>query len=345
TARAGSTPRAAATAGAWRAISAASSARWKACPACGRPTSTRRSACRRRQTTRAPATCSWRRRLATCSRTRPRGTTSTHRRSIAAPTASGPTTTTTTRCSWPPAAASSAARRWAGSPAATSHRPLAPCSVSPRPPPRAAFSPRSWPEPPLAAAAPRLVVDGVDQRFQAKDLGAAFQALAEALGDPDRARVGRTDEADHALAPHGIEGVAQQQPRGLRRVALAPRLAPQQPAQLEAGPALGLEVAGPSQQRASGALLQRELPVPLEAPLAEHHRHLAPRRHPVDRLALADVAHDLLVGPHGDIGVEIVLAEHPQDHVLGLERDHRPAPEPHRRGITSGSRGRGGSDP
>src|SRR5439155_11888781 len=118
-----------------------------------------------------------------------------------------------------------------------------------------------------ALSAPGIAVDGVDQRLHPEDLRASVQPLAEALGQADGSGVGRADQADHALAPHRREGVPDNDTRGLQRIAVAPRLAPQEPADLEARPAFRLEVAGAAEERAGGPLLERELPVALEVPL------------------------------------------------------------------------------
>src|SRR5205823_1128576 len=90
----------------------------------------------------------------------------------------------------------------------------------------------------------------IEQRLLTEELGAALQPLADTLGHADRGRVGRADEAYHALAPQVGERMAQDAAGRLGRVALAPRLAPQHPDQLEARPALRLEQAGPPHERA-----------------------------------------------------------------------------------------------
>src|SRR5262245_7559640 len=105
-----------------------------------------------------------------------------------------------------------------------------------------------------------LARDAVHERLAAEEIHAAFEPLADALGDADRRRVPRPDQADHA------------------------RLAE-----------LGERVL----ERAARALLDRPWAVAAQLPVTEDHRHLPPRFQARERLAGgAEVAHDLGIGGH-----------------------------------------------
>src|SRR5205814_2591981 len=88
---------------------------------------------------------------------------------------------------------------------------------------------------------------------------------------------------------------------------------------LKPRPALGLDEARAPDERTRRLLFEREQAVTAELPVAEDHRDLPPRVRPLQRLAVAEIPHDFHVRADGGVGVEIVLAEHPQAQPLGLE--------------------------
>jgi hypothetical protein len=160
------------------------------------------------------------------------------------------------------------------------------------------------------------------QRRAAQELDLAVERGAEALCERDRARVVRTDQADQ-LANSEV-GPAMRD-RGLRRFerkAVAPRVARQQPAQLARRPAVRVQESDAPDQAAAGALFDGPHAVAVQDPFAEKERHLSPGDIGADRTADADEAHDLLVGAHVGIGVEVVLAKHAQLEACGGEAVH-----------------------
>jgi hypothetical protein len=180
---------------------------------------------------------------------------------------------------------------------------------------------------PASGRAPVAAREAVEEHLVAEQLGAPLEPLADALGHADGGRVARVDQADDVVAVHRGERVGQRAPRALRGVAPTPRVAAQHPAELEAGPALGVEEADASEQRPRRALLHGPEPVAAQLPVADDQRHLAPRLGARERLALAEVAHDLGVGADRRVGVEVLLAEHAEREPVGLERVHGQRPE------------------
>src|SRR5687768_596515 len=85
--------------------------------------------------------------------------------------------------------------------------------------------------------------DLVHERRAAQQLDLAGEALAQPFGHADRGIVPGPDEADHAVAGEGPEGVGEAGLRGLGCVAAAPVPARQRPSQLEAGPSGRIEEA------------------------------------------------------------------------------------------------------
>src|SRR5215510_7785121 len=168
-----------------------------------------------------------------------------------------------------------------------------------------------------------LARDAVHERLAAEEIHAAFEPLADALGDADRRRVPRPDQADHARLAELGERVLERAPRALGRVALAPRAAGERPDALETRPAVRIEEPDAADERTARAFLDRPHTVAAQLPVTEEHRHLPPRFPAGERLAGgAEVAHDLGIGGHRRVRVQIGLAKHPQAQAFGLERDH-----------------------
>src|SRR5262245_55766350 len=117
--------------------------------------------------------------------------------------------------------------------------------------------------------APVRAVDAVDQCGVAEQLSLAAQRLAQPLGHANRGIVARADEADEMVAAQLGEGVGHRAAGTLGGVAAAPRLASQHPAELEVGPAFGLEEADTAQQPTGRALLHGPQSETAQLPVAE----------------------------------------------------------------------------
>src|SRR6185436_18432272 len=105
------------------------------------------------------------------------------------------------------------------------------------------------------------------------------------------------------------------------RVAVAPGVAREHPADLEPGPALGLPQPAAPDEPAAGALHDRRLAPPAELAVADEQRDLAPRRRAAGRAA-AHVTHHLRVGDDRGIGVEVVRVPAAQLEPLRDELGH-----------------------
>src|SRR6185503_17447320 len=112
-----------------------------------------------------------------------------------------------------------------------------------RPGSRTRPSGSAWARWSAGSAAAIATRDRIDQPLFALDELDALEALADALGDADRRRVLGMDHADHLLPAHDVERVGERTARRLGRVTLAPLAARERPADLEAGPSLGIDEA------------------------------------------------------------------------------------------------------
>src|SRR5687767_5298186 len=114
---------------------------------------------------------------------------------------------------------------------------------------------------PLSGGTPRLPGDAVNQDLLPEYLCPPLRPLTQLFGYPDRACILRMNQAHDVLAPHLRESVSKRPPRALCRIPPAPRLSPQRPPDLKAGPALRVEKAEPPQQSSALPLLDRPQPV------------------------------------------------------------------------------------
>ena len=119
------------------------------------------------------------------------------------------------------------------------------------------------------------------------------------------------------------EGVGDDQLRRLGGVAAAPKLAAERPADFPARPAFRLPAADPAGQKAGRTFFhgpQAEAP---QLPVAQDKCHVPPRFVAGERIARAQVAHDLRITAHRGIGIEVRFAKHPQQQASGAKRDMR----------------------
>src|SRR5205085_5933049 len=106
----------------------------------------------------------------------------------------------------------------------------------------------------------------VDERLAAQELHLARERLADLLGYLDRPMVVRTDQADHAVTAEDLEGEVAAAHGSFHGVALAPPRLPQDPAQLEAGPARRIQESRAPDELAGRADLHREHAVAQQLP-------------------------------------------------------------------------------
>src|SRR5262249_62359276 len=86
-------------------------------------------------------------------------------------------------------------------------------------------------------------------------------------------------------------------------------------------PAPGLKEADAAEQRSRRPLLDRPQPEASQPPVSEDQRHLSPGLAAGQRLAVPEIAHHLAIGAHRGVGIEVLLAKHPEKEPLRLERD------------------------
>jgi hypothetical protein len=149
---------------------------------------------------------------------------------------------------------------------------------------------------------------------------------AQPRGQRDRALVVGSDQADQRSEAERVASEGARRARGLERVALPPGVPRHQPRQFAARPAHGVEEPDATDQPAVAAPLERPHAVPVQRPLAEEQRHLAPGDVAPHRAAAADVAHHLGVGAQRRVGVQVVEREGAQAQPLGgqaRDRVHR----------------------
>src|SRR5262249_10382537 len=146
--------------------------------------------------------------------------------------------------------------------------------------------------------------DAVDHHGDRADLERTLVALPQPLGDADRGRVLGVNDAEDMLGTEALEGEAECGCPRLGREAVAPPVAREEPADLEARPALRVPEPHAPDQAPRRAFDHGPLPVAAELPVTEVERHLAPGAGPIERQA-PEVAHDLDVGAHRREEVEV----------------------------------------
>src|SRR5262245_27312455 len=169
---------------------------------------------------------------------------------------------------------------------------------------------------------PFVAADAVDQRLDTQQFRAAFEPLAKPLGDGDRARVRRLDQADDVRLSQLRESVAQRSSGAFGGESASPVSAKKRPAYFEARPAGGIETADDTDELAGRFLFCRPHAIAAQLPVAKVHRDAPPRLRPRQRLAGGDVAHHLRVCDHLGEGVEVIVAEHAKPQAFGFERYH-----------------------
>src|SRR2546423_11314827 len=170
----------------------------------------------------------------------------------------------------------------------------------------------------LAARAPLIAANPVDERLRAEQLRPSFQTLAQTLGHANRREVVGAYETDDSVAPHLLERELKRAPCGLSRVTLTPELATQNPSQLEPWPPLRIEEPDPSHEPPALQLFHGPRPVPAQLPVAQKNRHLPPRHLAREWSAVAQVARHLRVAHNAHVLLEVLPAEHAQYESLGF---------------------------
>ena len=130
------------------------------------------------------------------------------------------------------------------------------------------------------------------------------------------------DQRDELRRAELVERVVAPRPPGLGGVAAAPDPRREQPADLQAGPALRLPEPRAADERTGLPLHERLLAEAAQLRMAEEDRDLAPGPVTVDGVALAQVAADLGLGHDRRVGVEVVLHEGAHDQAIRLQRRH-----------------------
>src|SRR5258706_12993768 len=127
------------------------------------------------------------------------------------------------------------------------------------------------------------------------------------------------DDADDLLAPHLLEPVGDHGSRDLGRVALAQRPAPEGPADLEAGPTLGIEKPDPADHVIALAFGDGPHTVAAQVPVSDQHGDAAPGLVAGLRAPVSQVAGDFRIGHHRGVFLEIAVAQLAQDQTLGFQ--------------------------
>src|SRR2546421_12080871 len=97
----------------------------------------------------------------------------------------------------------------------------------------------------LAARAPLVAANPVDERLRAEQLRPSFQTLAQTLGHTNGRDVVGAYETDDVLAPQHLERELKRAPRGLCREPSAPELSTHNPTRLKPRQPLRAEESDP----------------------------------------------------------------------------------------------------
>ena len=176
---------------------------------------------------------------------------------------------------------------------------------------------------PLRSRVPILAGDDPHAGLAAAERDHAPVPLPNPLGHRDRGRVGRLDEADQLVDLEMFESPVQRRAGGLGRVALTPPVAPQQPADLDARPALRLPDTDPTDERAARPLLHRPHPEPAQDPVPDPQPDRPPARLAQRGAVVGHVLGDQRVLGQGKQAIDVVCAEAAQQQTLRLERRER----------------------
>src|SRR2546421_4991891 len=171
----------------------------------------------------------------------------------------------------------------------------------------------------LAARAPLVAANPVDERLRAEQLRPSFQTLAQTLGHTNGREVVGAYETDDVLTPQHLERELKRAPRGLCREPTPPELSTQNPSQLESRPPLRVEKSDPSDEPPALLLFHGPQPVPAQLPVAQKNRHLPPRHLARERSAVTQEARHLRVAHQRRVLLEVLLAEHAQYESLGFQ--------------------------
>ena len=127
------------------------------------------------------------------------------------------------------------------------------------------------------------------------------------------------DHADDAVRADDVEGVVEGRAGRLRREAMAPARAVEEPADLQARPALRVPEPGSPDHVARRLLGERPLSIAAELPVADEQRHRPPDGRAAERPPVAEVAHHLCVGVHRCEAIEVRLRERAEHEALRLD--------------------------
>src|SRR5581483_891010 len=183
-----------------------------------------------------------------------------------------------------------------------------------------------------AAGAAHSCRERIQQRGRAHQLDLPLVALADLLRDSHRPHVARPDEGDQPCKPALLDAPIPQRERSLRRIAVAPVLANDEPAELDLGslarlverarlPAVGVpdEEAGAAHDPAGLAALHGEKPDPVLLPALEPEADPALDLLARARAAVAHEAHHLGIGVGGLEVVRVLGTGLAEDEALGLD--------------------------
>jgi len=127
------------------------------------------------------------------------------------------------------------------------------------------------------------------------------------------------DHADHAGAAELVQRVVACGGDGFGGVPAAPVHAHELAAELERGPSGRIDEAHAPEELAARARLDRPHAVAAQLPMRTHAGYRAARLAARERLARADEAHDLGIGAHRGVGVDVGGVEGAQQQPRGLE--------------------------
>ena len=150
----------------------------------------------------------------------------------------------------------------------------------------------------------------------------SLEMFAETLRQSDGTAVGRIDQTDRSLPLKMPECMGQRSARRFKSKPFAPLRAGERPGNLFVGPTVRKVEAHAPDEGGTCSLLDRPHPEAAQVPVADEHRHLPPGVVTAEDSSLPNVAHDLRVGAHGGVGLDVGLSKRAEQEALGVKREH-----------------------
>ena len=152
----------------------------------------------------------------------------------------------------------------------------------------------------------------------------SLELFAQTLRQARGTTVGGINETDGSLPSKRLEGMSERSAGGFEGKAFAPVAAGERPCDLPVGPAVRKVEAHAPDEHAGRPLFERPHPEASEVPVASEHRHLPPGIVPAENPPVSHVPHDVRVGAHGSVWLDVGIAKGAEQQTFGLEREHRP---------------------